>query len=92
MNAQSAHGKPRGYRASILLNSGHDSDYPPAQFPWLVFIRDLDNPLGSSWAFHRSQREAESFLAECRQHFIPAERRTFPGSQLPCPLDGDPGQ
>lgn len=56
--------QPAQYSVSVMANQGFDSEYPAAVFPWLVFIRNLGNPLGSAWSFHRTAADAEAFKAE----------------------------
>ncbi len=46
------------YSVSTLPNPGHDPEFPVLDFPFLVFIRDLFNPINSSWTFCHTEAEA----------------------------------
>lgn len=46
------------YRISILPNQSGDPEHPPAEFPFVIFIRCLANVLSSGWAFAKTIEEA----------------------------------
>lgn len=58
-------GIPR-YSVEVYANKGFDPDYPVSEFPFVVFIRDIVNPLASAWSYKRNRAEAEAMRAEVR--------------------------
>jgi hypothetical protein len=63
-----------GHRITVLMNKGN-LDQPAKDFPYVVFCRNIENPINSGWVFANSPEHVDAIIKQLVLSLLKTEKQ-----------------